>query len=79
MGDLNKRKGVISTTETNMDITNVHAEVRCSSCLFASSSDLTLVPRRVTMIMHAIVETQVPLKDMFGYAGDLRSMTQVCT
>jgi translation elongation factor EF-G len=20
----------------------------------------------------------VPLKDMFGYAGDLRSMTQVC-
>ena len=27
MGDLNKRKGVISTTETNMDITKVEAEV----------------------------------------------------
>jgi elongation factor G len=27
VGDLNKRKGVISTTETNMDITKVEAEV----------------------------------------------------
>ena len=46
VGDLNKRKGVITATETKSDITSVEAEV--------------------------------PLKDMFGYAGDLRSMTQVC-
>jgi hypothetical protein len=28
VGDLNKRKGVITTTETNMDITKVEAEVQ---------------------------------------------------
>jgi elongation factor G len=44
VGDLNKRKGMITSTATENDFTQVEAEV--------------------------------PLKDMFGYANDIRSMTQ---
>ena len=30
VGDLNKRKGTITTTETKSDVTNVQAEVHCT-------------------------------------------------
>ena len=45
VGDLNKRKGLITSTSTKSETTSIEAEV--------------------------------PLKDMFGYANDIRSMTQV--
>ena len=45
VGELNKRKGMITTTETANELT--------------------------------VVEAEVPLACMFGYANDLRSMTQV--